>query len=358
MAYAAVTSLMETLSLHFLQSKPRLPLDDLEAQIRDGNENLGLLQQILEDEASSNANETLRWVKACLPRLHGLKQSDYPKKKKKMVKSEKQLQLAENSSQNERIADAGENVKLLFSHLKLLRVLDMRGRFWDGVIDLNVLANLVHLRYLALSSTYRRSKIKLFEHWNMQSLIVGGNDYFYNFVHLEQLEKLSIRGLMDLKLISCSIPWPTSLLPNLKKLNFLNSYLKWSELSLISMLPNLEVLKLIDACIGLKWETSDGGFHRLKRLVIERTGLQYWNAAGDNFPVLECLEINECYWLEEIPRGFADITTLALIQIRQCRGSLVTSAKWIQDEQNNNYGNDALLVRLVCFYPFDISLTI
>nr|GMD34591.1 putative late blight resistance protein homolog R1A-10 isoform X1 [Ipomoea batatas] len=295
MAYAAVTSLMETLSLHFLQSKPRLPLDDLEAQIRDGNENLGLLQQILEDEASSNANETLRCVKACLPRLHGLKQTCLLRlheifieagKQTDYLKNELMITLAKASSQNETITDDVSllDVKLLFSHLKLLRVLDMRGRFWDGDIDLNVLANLVHLRYLALSSTYRRSKIKLFEHWNMQSLIVGGN--------------------------------------------------------------------------GLKWETSDGGFHRLKRLVIERTGLQYWNAAGDNFPVLECLEINECYWLEEIPRGFADITTLALIQIRQCRGSLVTSAKWIQDEQNNNYGNDALLVRLVCFYPFDISLTI
>ncbi|XP_019154381.1 PREDICTED: putative late blight resistance protein homolog R1B-17 isoform X2 [Ipomoea nil] len=52
MAYAAVTSLMETIDLHFLQLQPRLPLEDLEAQMRDdGNENLGLLQQILEDMA-------------------------------------------------------------------------------------------------------------------------------------------------------------------------------------------------------------------------------------------------------------------------------------------------------------------
>nr|GMD23833.1 putative late blight resistance protein homolog R1A-4 [Ipomoea batatas] len=48
MAYAAVTSLMETLYLHFLQSQPSLPIEDLEAQIRIGNENVGLLHQIVE----------------------------------------------------------------------------------------------------------------------------------------------------------------------------------------------------------------------------------------------------------------------------------------------------------------------
>ncbi|XP_019154298.1 PREDICTED: probable disease resistance protein At1g58390 [Ipomoea nil] len=124
MAYAAVTSLMETLSLHFLQSQPRLPLHDLEAQMRDGNENLGLLQQILEDMAvevdkasgSSNGNENLRCIKACLPsRLHGVKQTEYYPKKKKMIKSEKQL--AESSSQNERIANAGDSI-LLSSRLR------------------------------------------------------------------------------------------------------------------------------------------------------------------------------------------------------------------------------------------------
>ncbi|XP_019154392.1 PREDICTED: uncharacterized protein LOC109150864 isoform X2 [Ipomoea nil] len=121
MAYAAVTSLMETLYLHFLQSQPRLPIEDLEAQIRDGNENLGLLQQIvvaemremeLDEEASS---KRLR-IKACFPRLHGIfnneaiKQTDYYPKKKKLIKSEKLLQLADLEAQ---IRDANENLGLL-----------------------------------------------------------------------------------------------------------------------------------------------------------------------------------------------------------------------------------------------------
>ncbi|XP_031091575.1 putative late blight resistance protein homolog R1B-17 [Ipomoea triloba] len=311
-----------------------------------------------------------------------------------------------------------ESVKGLFSHLKLLRVVEMRNSYWDDVIDLNMLANLFHLRCLALSM-YHPSQIKIFEHGNMQSLIVrgegvifyssepsgiwkmpllrnfridricsletpsvvyrnlkniswldsklctkdlftmipnlktlgvdGGNDVnspdcFCNFVHLKQLEKLSIRRWEGVNLVMCSIPWATSL-TNLKKLSFFESNLQWHELSAISMLPNLEVLKLISACSGPKWETSDRGFHLLKRLVIKETNLQCWNVVGDHFPMLECIEISKCYRLKEIPSGFADITTLALIQLSGCRSSLLASAKLIQEEQNNNYGNDALLVR-------------
>nr|GMD34588.1 putative late blight resistance protein homolog R1A-10 isoform X1 [Ipomoea batatas] len=478
MAYAAVTSLMETLSLNFLQSEAPFPLEDLEAQIRDdANQNLGLLQQILEaqmremdvDESSS---KRLR-IKACLPRFHGKQQlawdsilltsrlSEVVEVKQKIVSLHQNLGLLQQSLEKSEIAchdegmkdleaqmrDAsfkGEeriemelsaiylakgkgdslhiaacllrlheifkeaekqtdyqrneliriqierqqlgnvsliDVKSLFSHLKLLRVVDMRSRFSNVDKALNVFANLVHLRYVALF-TDKTFDVKLFEHWNMQSFIVSGDgvtlnsseayrickmpqlrnfciggifaleissvvhrnleniswldsklcikdlftvvpnlktlgvdggyydnsvDCFYNFVHLEQLEKLSIRRWMNLNLVMCSIPWATSL-PNLKKLSFLKSNLQWSELSAISMLPNLEVLKLIDACEGPEWETFDGGFHRLKRY------------------------------------------------------SLVASAKWIQEEQNYHYGNDALLVRSeniwVSLHPSDISLTL
>ncbi|XP_031091149.1 putative late blight resistance protein homolog R1B-17 [Ipomoea triloba] len=102
MAYAAVTSLMETLSLNFLQSQPPFPLEDLEAQIRDGNENLGLLQQIL--EKSEIGNDDAGAMKdgedaEAEMREMGLEEasssSDYYPKKKKLIKSEKLQQLAE-----------------------------------------------------------------------------------------------------------------------------------------------------------------------------------------------------------------------------------------------------------------------
>ncbi|XP_031091899.1 putative disease resistance protein At1g50180 isoform X2 [Ipomoea triloba] len=74
MAYAAVTSLMETLSLNFLESQPPFPLEDLEAQIRDdANQNLGLLQQVLEAEVDEASSKRLP-IKACFPRLYGKQQ--------------------------------------------------------------------------------------------------------------------------------------------------------------------------------------------------------------------------------------------------------------------------------------------
>nr|GMD31459.1 putative late blight resistance protein homolog R1A-10 isoform X1 [Ipomoea batatas] len=462
MAYAAVTSLMGTIDLHFLQSQPRLPLEDLEALIKDANENLGLLQDILKESEIGNGelaegssqNEIISDVwstnNAWDSVLLTSRLKEVADVKQKMVSLHEKATDVFNEAEKQQTVSLIGRIRrrgLLLAkgwyedkrfhkshslhsthpyyywygdveHLKLLRVVDMSGRFSEGDKALNVLGNLVHLRYLALS-TYKTFEIKLFEHRNMQSFIVSGDgvtldsseaykiwkmphlrnfcigviislqtqyavyrnleniswldsklctkdlftmipnlkelgidcgyyennlDCFYNLEHLKQLEKLSIRRWMCDKLIQGSIPWATNFLPNLKKLYILESNMPWSGLNLISMLPNLEVLKLIDACQGLKWEPSDGGFRKLKRLVIKITSLQYWNAVGDHFPMLECLEISDSYLLEEIPHGFADINTLALIQLKKCRDSLLASAKRIQDEQHK-FGNDALLVR-------------
>nr|GME03644.1 putative late blight resistance protein homolog R1B-16 isoform X1 [Ipomoea batatas] len=312
------------------------------------------------------------------------------------------------------------DMKHLFSHFKLLRVLDIEIVFGEGHDNaLNVLANLVHLRYLALSTCEDAFSfdVKLFEHWNMQSFIVrscagildcsqasqiwkmsllrnfyvracfsletsevihrnlqtifwldrkcctndlfkripnlkklgirggvssGNPDYFYNLFQLGQLEKLSIRGWHPKGILCNGIQWETNFLPTLKKLIFKGTGLPWCDMRFIGMLPNLEVLKLINACEGPKWEPSEGGFRRLKMLVIEEVFLNCWNAVGDHFPVLECLELRKCYWLLEIPSGFVDITTLALIQLKSCEDCLLASAKRIQDEQHS-YGNHALL---------------
>ncbi|XP_019154272.1 PREDICTED: putative late blight resistance protein homolog R1B-8 [Ipomoea nil] len=304
----------------------------------------------------------------------------------------------------------------VFSHFKLLRIVDMELTL---PVYGDIVLNLVHLRYLALSMrrNFGSLKLKLFELPSLQSLIVRGfgnldsshaieiwtmpqlrnfyadqicsletsegvhkkletiswlgqacctkdlltripnlkklgidgrfssanPDCLNNFVDLGQLEKLSIRD-WHLKRIPCSsFLWATSFLPKLKKLSFIRTSLPWSDVRLIGMLPNLEVLKLIHALIGQEWEPCEGRFRQLKRLVIRNTHLKYWDVTGDHLPVLECLEISECYSLEEIPSGFADITTLALIRLSKCSNSLVTSAKLIQEEQNN-YGNDVLLV--------------
>nr|GMD31416.1 putative late blight resistance protein homolog R1B-16 isoform X1 [Ipomoea batatas] len=157
------------------------------------------------------------------------------------------------------------------------------------------------------------------------------------------LEKLIIRG-WHLELQDRGIQWATSFLPNLKKLSFFKTELPWSNMRFIGMLPNLEVLKLKHACQGKKWKPSEEGFRQLKRLVIESKCLEYWNAVGDHFPVLERLELSDCDSLRKIPIEFADITTLVLIQLKKCRYSVFVSALCIQDEQRR-YGNDGLCVR-------------
>ncbi|XP_019154314.1 PREDICTED: putative late blight resistance protein homolog R1A-10 [Ipomoea nil] len=167
-------------------------------------------------------------------------------------------------------------------------------------------------------------------------------NYFNNFVQLGQLEKLSIKDPCLLSVLRSSIPWTTSFLPNLKKLKFMETNLPWNAMWLIAMLPNLEILKLIHACRGEKWKPSKRRFCRLKRLVIENTRLRYWNVVGEHFPMLECLELRKCDYLQEIPSDFSDINTLALIQLNECWDSLLASAKWIQEEQHN-YGNDTLV---------------
>ncbi|XP_019154320.1 PREDICTED: putative disease resistance RPP13-like protein 3 [Ipomoea nil] len=67
------------------------------------------------------------------------------------------------------------SIKVL-CHFKLLRVVDMKLGFWNFEDKMLYMANLVHLRYLALSLSEKVGtlKLKLFEHWNMQSFIVRG----------------------------------------------------------------------------------------------------------------------------------------------------------------------------------------
>nr|GLL36168.1 putative late blight resistance protein homolog R1A-10 [Ipomoea trifida] len=77
------------------------------------------------------------------------------------------------------------------------------------------------------------------------------------------LERLSIKR-WHFKLWDRDIQWGTSFLPNLKKLKFFETSFPWSDMGLIGMLPNLKVLKLINACEGKKWEPCEGGVKLLQ----------------------------------------------------------------------------------------------
>nr|GMC58412.1 putative late blight resistance protein homolog R1A-10 isoform X2 [Ipomoea batatas] len=128
--------------------------------------------------------------------------------------------------------------------------------------------------------------------------------------YLTKLEKLIVE---DFDSAPLELPSINSFPQSLKELKIVETILGWEAITIISMLPNLESLKLLKAYyMGDEWETGEALHH--------------------------------CHNLEMIPEDFANITTLQLIELKDCCLSLVESAKNIQEEQIS-YGNDQLVVR-------------
>ncbi|CAL5430491.1 unnamed protein product [Camellia sinensis] len=130
---------------------------------------------------------------------------------------------------------------------------------------------------------------------------------------------------------------------NLTKLTLKNTYLKWDEMSTLGKsLPNLEGLKLLyKACIGKRWETSDGEFPRLKFLKLKHVQVDQLEVSSNHFPVLQRLVLIQCNGLKKIPSEMGDIPTLQMIEVHWCHPSLANSAKEIKEEQES-IGNNWL----------------
>ncbi|KAG9149053.1 hypothetical protein Leryth_010654 [Lithospermum erythrorhizon] len=128
---------------------------------------------------------------------------------------------------------------------------------------------------------------------------------------------------------------------SLKKLTLWRSYLTWKTMTSLAELPSLEVLKLRNyAFQGPEWKTVEGGFQRLKYLLIEETDLEVWNLEGSHFPHLRCLVLKFCNKLHELPNEVGDIYALRRIELHFCSTSAEQSAKDIQEEQLIEYCND------------------
>lgn len=133
---------------------------------------------------------------------------------------------------------------------------------------------------------------------------------------------------------------PDAFPQNLKFLAFSGTSLWWKNLSIVGKLPKLESLKLAhDAYIGYEWEVFEEGFPCLKFLQLKDLGIWYWRASCDHVPCLERLSLDRCRHLVSIPQDFADITTLALINISYYSESVENSAKQIQRDIQENYGS-------------------
>nr|GME06035.1 putative late blight resistance protein homolog R1A-4 [Ipomoea batatas] len=161
-----------------------------------------------------------------------------------------------------------------------------------------------------------------------------------NLCYLNQLEVLTIEAEYAIPK-RMSLPSIDALPCNLRKLKLSNTYLPWKgNIATIALLPRLEVLKLkMDAFYGPEWEPTEGGFRRLKFLLLENSKLEIWNAFDDEFPMLERLVLKYCERLEEIPSSFSTINSLQSIDLERCKPALLTCAKNIQEERLT-YGYD------------------
>ncbi|XP_027098270.1 putative late blight resistance protein homolog R1A-3 [Coffea arabica] len=155
--------------------------------------------------------------------------------------------------------------------------------------------------------------------------------YLSSLVHLPLLEALKCSFYRDAK------PWrtlPWDAFPsNLRKLTLSWSYLPWEDMTNISRLPKLEVLKLRNyAFLGPEWEPPEDGFLHLKQLLIENSDLVQWNASTIHFPSLDHLVLVACRFLEEIPVEIGEIPTLRLLELHNCSKSAEISAKEIGEQ--------------------------
>nr|GLL41632.1 disease resistance protein RPP13-like [Ipomoea trifida] len=123
-------------------------------------------------------------------------------------------------------------------------------------------------------------------------------------------------------------------------------YFVWKEISILSSLPKLEVLKLRVGCtcIDEEWKLSEKEiFKQLTYLEIHANLFKRWEATNNHFPNLQHLILSWCFKLEEIPIDFGEIVTLELIKLKHCLPSVVDSAKQILEEQRDA-GNDNMFV--------------
>ncbi|XP_012829196.1 PREDICTED: putative late blight resistance protein homolog R1A-10 [Erythranthe guttata] len=154
---------------------------------------------------------------------------------------------------------------------------------------------------------------------------------FFCFDHISHLHELNtlkcvvVNPQITLSEIVAPI-FPLSIFPSsLVKLTLSGLGYPWEEMSRISSLPNLRVLKLkCYAFRGPKWEVVGRfEFEALRILLIEDTDLVQWTVADDyHFRHLSCLSIKHCYKLEEIPANFG--YRFRKIELVDCNPLLVT----------------------------------
>ncbi|KAK4715584.1 hypothetical protein R3W88_013922 [Solanum pinnatisectum] len=163
-----------------------------------------------------------------------------------------------------------------------------------------------------------------------------------------QLEVLDIFGDQHVE----SLPYLVRIsASNLKKLKVSYYILGSQHLSNISQLQNLQELELDFVKFeGEIWEVRKGEFAELKVLkLVNCSSLKEWTVQDDAFSKLERMVLRCCQLLVEIPSWFAEISSLKYIEVDNCNGSVVESARIIQRtkvEQYDNYDLELVIKEL------------
>lgn len=203
-----------------------------------------------------------------------------------------------------------------------------------GFLD-NVLERTPNLRKLGLHMTFSED---------------NDNFSFPDLSYLNHLEALKFE-YKTLGMVTWSFPLPHMFPPSLKKLTLTGSHLNWKEMSILELLPSLEVLKIKDNFFnGSQWETTDHGFPCLKFLKLSHMDLEEWISSSSHFPSLQKLVLNGCLKLKEIPCEIGEIPSLETIQVYQSSESTMESARQIQ-ESSIDWGNSDMKVFI--FHHFE-----
>nr|GLL17391.1 putative late blight resistance protein homolog R1B-17 [Ipomoea trifida] len=238
----------------------------------------------------------------------------------------------------------------IWDNLQQLRHLEINSKLQVSIDLLKVQEYLQTLYWLSISQCTAEVFMKI-PNVKELGIVAGGHDEvspqgLNNLCYLNYLKKLRVEGSDDHPLHLPRQPWSDIFPQNLKALTFVSTRIPWSEMSIISMLPKLEVLKLKNfACTGQEWELTedDGLFPRLKVLIICLTDLKLWMADVDSFfPKLKRLKLKKCFELKEMPYWIEYIITLQLIKLVYCSASLVRSANKIKEERLDWYEDDML----------------
>lgn len=157
------------------------------------------------------------------------------------------------------------------------------------------------------------------------------NYHLENLVNLHQLKALKIH-VSSISPTMFKFDFP----PTLQTLTLSGCGIPWHDLAIIGSLPNLKVLKLKDhACLGTEWKPNEREFSQLKLLVLEALDLMHWKVDYNCFPSLQRLILHSCHELVEIPSAMGESQTLSMIELYECKASVLNSAQQILELQQS-----------------------